>query len=101
MPIDRNAEVLGSGKPGRIHLAALRHTHPSQYKALMHYGMAAELKKLYHTRAKGIPTILDAFDNPDELFDQIGDQLDCEGIDDEYDPEFPDKIPRECLGEED
>lgn len=90
------------------HLQALRHTHPDRWKALMNYGMADELKKLYHTRSKGIPTILDVFEDPRDLFskqpetfDCMGEQLKIDGIDDEYDPEFSEKISRECLGDED
>jgi 3'-phosphoadenosine 5'-phosphosulfate sulfotransferase (PAPS reductase)/FAD synthetase len=77
------------------HLAMLRQTHPSKYDAIMKYGMADELKKLYHTRSNGIPTVLDLFKNTDKalevrpcVFDDIGEKIDSEGIDDEYDPEL-------------
>lgn len=76
-------------------LSMLRRTHPRLWKALMGYGMAAELKKLYHAKNKGIPTIVDVFENPKELldvrpcaFDDIGGQLNSDGIYDEYDPEL-------------
>jgi hypothetical protein len=60
----------------------------------MKYGMADELKKLYHTRNKGIPTIIDVFENPDDLlekrpcaFDEVGDYIDGEDVKEEYEPE--------------
>jgi 3'-phosphoadenosine 5'-phosphosulfate sulfotransferase (PAPS reductase)/FAD synthetase len=75
-------------------LSMLRRTHPHLYKALMRYGMADELKKLYHVKNNGIPTIIDVFADPHELrerrpcvFDDIGERLDKEGIDGDYDPE--------------
>lgn len=76
-------------------LAMLRRTHPHLWQALMKYGMAAELKKLYHAKNNGIPSIIDVFDDPDYLldfrpcaFDDLGDKLNSAGIDDEYDPEL-------------
>jgi len=76
------------------HLAMLRQSHPKYYDALMKKGMADELKKLYHARSKGIPTILDLFKDADKAlevrpcaFDDIGDRIYISGIDDEYDPE--------------
>lgn len=80
------------------HLQALRRTHPKMYKMLMGKGMADELKKLYHTREGGIPTIIDVFENPEELVPGSGDQLTFDEISDEYDPEFSEKISYECLG---
>ena len=76
------------------HLAALRKTHPNLHAALMKYGMADELKKLYATRSNGIPSIIDVFDDTERLlnvrpcaFDDIGSKLDHEGIDEEYEEE--------------
>ena len=75
-------------------LTMLRKTHPPQWKALMNFGMAEELKKLYHAKNKGIPSIINVFEDPAELlearpcaFDDIGDRIEQDGIDDEYDPE--------------
>ncbi len=77
------------------HLQLLRQTHPRHWRALMKRGMADELKKLYHVRSNGIPTIINVFENPQELlryrpcaFDSVGGRLDSQGIDDEYDPEI-------------
>lgn len=77
------------------HLQLLRQTHPERWKALMDYGMAEELKKLYHTRSKGIPTIIDVFDNPAELlerrpcaFDDVDMYIDGDDVKEEYDQEF-------------
>lgn len=79
-------------------LSLLRRTHPGRWEALMRYGMATELKKLYHTKSKGMPTIIDVFADASELLeyrpcalDDIGDRLDADGIDDEYDPEIAPK----------
>lgn len=90
------------------HLEALRHTHPSQYKALMNYGMDEQLKKLFYARGSGTDTIKGVFEDPEgflggqiNLFDLVREKIDRRSIDDEYDPEFPDKVSRECLGEED
>ncbi|HML37015.1 MAG TPA: phosphoadenosine phosphosulfate reductase family protein [Bacillota bacterium] len=76
-------------------LSMARRTHPRQWTAVMDYGMADELKKLYHIKNNGIPSIIGVFDSADELlenrpcaFDDIGDRLDSEGIDDEYDPDL-------------
>lgn len=76
-------------------LSMLRRTHPGRWKAVMDYGMADELKKLYRVRNNGIPSIIGVFENPGELleyrpcaFDDIGWRLDSDGIDDEYDPEI-------------
>ena len=76
------------------HLKMLRHTHPHLWEYLMSHGYADELKKLYHTRTNGIPTILDVMDDANMLieirpcaFDDIGTRLLTDGIDDEYDSE--------------
>lgn len=76
------------------HLSVLRRTHPSLYNALMKNGMANEIKKLYETRTNGIPSIIDIYNDTEQLldvrpcaFDDIGEKLDKSGIDDEYDPE--------------
>ncbi len=80
-------------------MSMLRRTHPRKWKAVMNYGMADELKKLYHAKSNGIPTIIDVFNDPDELldrrpcaFDDIGKRLDDKGISGEYDPELIDAI---------
>ena len=39
-------------------LSMLRMTHPERWKAVMDYGMAEELKKLYRVRNNGIPSII-------------------------------------------
>lgn len=60
----------------------------------MNHGMANELKKLYQTRSKGIPTIIDVIDDPETLlerrpcaFDDIENLIDGSGINDIYDSE--------------
>lgn len=75
-------------------LKMLRHTHPRLWQALMNHGMANELKKLYHTRSRGIPTIIDVIDDPETLierrpcaFDDMENLIDSSGIDDIYDSE--------------
>ncbi len=64
----------------------------------MERGFAKELKNLYHTRNKGIPTIVDVFKDPNELlenrpcaFDEVEKYIDSDGILDEYDPENVDE----------
>lgn len=75
-------------------LKMLRHTHPRLWQALMNHGMANELKKLYHTRSRGIPTIIDVIDDPETLierrpcaFDDMDNLIDSSGIDYIYDSE--------------
>lgn len=75
-------------------LKMLRHTYPRLWQALMNHGMANELKKLYQTRSKGIPTIIDVIDDPETLlerrpcaFDDIENLIDGSGINDIYDSE--------------
>lgn len=72
-------------------MTMLRHTHPKLWDAVMQYGMAEELKKLYAARSVGAMSVLDVFDNVDELlncrpcaFDDIGKLVDKSGIDDIY-----------------
>lgn len=75
------------------HMAMLRATHPRQWRAVMNYGMAAELKKLAEVRSRGLPTILDVLDARELLerrpcaFDDMADKLDAAWLPDEYDPE--------------
>lgn len=74
-------------------MSMLRHTHPKIWQAVMNYGMADELKKLYHCRSVGLPSVIDIF-SVDELlerrpcaFDDFSEAIDGSGISDEYDPE--------------
>ena len=74
-------------------MSMLRHTHPKIWEAVMNYGMADELKKLYHSRSVGLPSVIDIF-TVDELlehrpcaFDDFSEAIDGSGINDEYDPE--------------
>lgn len=74
-------------------MSMLRHTHPKIWEAVMDYGMADELKKLYHSRSVGLPSVIDIF-TVDELlehrpcaFDDFSEAIDGSGINDEYDPE--------------
>lgn len=50
------------------HMSILRRTHPSQWKAIMRYGMAEQLQKLHVARANGQVSILDLFE-ADDLID--------------------------------
>jgi 3'-phosphoadenosine 5'-phosphosulfate sulfotransferase (PAPS reductase)/FAD synthetase len=76
------------------HMAALRQTHGNTWRAVMNYGMAAELGALLATKTNGIPSIISALgadralDERPCAFDDIAERVDADGLAREYDAEF-------------